>query len=183
MDTQTSAFFYLSEDEIHEIALKLDITNISYYCLSHSKFNHSICYNNDFWRKKFLIDFGKPDYDFVDDWKSLYKNYGTVYSFDANDRGQLGLTMNIQPKIPNFKLKAINAARSIMVAVDFNDNIWMLENWSYKLFKPTNLHHKAKCVAAGNKHVLAIDFNNHLWVNLKTLSYSLGDLVVILVVN
>jgi hypothetical protein len=50
-----------------------------------------ICSNNWVWQEKFLLDFGDPGYLFVDNWKTLYKNYGSVYSFGDNVYCQLGL--------------------------------------------------------------------------------------------
>jgi hypothetical protein len=37
---------------------------------------------------------------------------------------------------------------------------------------------KVKNIFAGGNSTMAIDFNGEVWVNLKTLSYSFGHLVI-----
>jgi hypothetical protein len=131
MDNDISYFSYLSDDEILQIALQLNIADLSYYCLYNSRFNDVVCNNDWFWKEKFLMDFGPPEYDQVEDWKSLYKNYGSVYVFGSNMVGQLGLgnilnrRVERPTKIPNFRFKAISAGKSHTIAIDINDDVWI----------------------------------------------------------
>jgi alpha-tubulin suppressor-like RCC1 family protein len=85
---------------------------------------------------KILVDFGQPEYGFVDDWKSLYKNYGSVYVFGGNRFGQLGLgklknlkgdtASRLTPtKIHLFNVRTISAGVAHTVAIDFNDDVWV----------------------------------------------------------
>jgi hypothetical protein len=177
--TDLSYFSYLSDDEIFNIALKLNIEDVGYYCLYNSRFNKIVCENNWFWKEKFLSDFGLSEYDYVDDWKTLYKNYGSVYVFGNNSVNQLGFNNNfenvlIPTKILNFQVKAISAGYYHTVAIDFNNDVWGFgynNSGSLGLVHRTNQgiptkipHFKVKSISTG-VHTVAIDLNNDVWVN------------------
>jgi hypothetical protein len=141
MDSDSS-FSSLSNDQIIDIALQLNVADLGYYCLYNLRFNDIICNNQGFWKQKFLFDFGTSKYDFVDDWKSLYKNYGSVYVFGFNAFGQLGLG-----KLENLKGDDVNTVT------------------------PTKIpHFNARTISAGAEHTVAIDFNDDVWINLKILT-------------
>jgi alpha-tubulin suppressor-like RCC1 family protein len=178
MDNDISYFSYLPDDAIITIALQLDINELSYHCLYNSKFNDVVCDNNWFWKQKFLHDFGLPEYDSVDDWKALYKNYGSVYVFGKNQFGQLGLnnngkTVSIPTKIPNLNVKAIAVGSNHTVAINFYDDILVFGgNAEYQLglgdkidrFVPTKIPgFKVKSISAGLFHTVAIDLNDDVW--------------------
>jgi alpha-tubulin suppressor-like RCC1 family protein len=78
---------------------------------------------------KIFNDFGSPEYDFVDDWKCLYKNYGSVYVFGLNGSGQLGLGDTVEratpTKVPHFNVRMISAGHYHTAAIDFNDDVWI----------------------------------------------------------
>jgi alpha-tubulin suppressor-like RCC1 family protein len=157
--------------------LQLNIEDISYYCLYNSRFNNIICNNNWFWEQKFLLDFGNPDYDHVEDWKSLYKNYGSVYVFGSNSSGQLGLGYGVGSahitKLLNFKFKVVSAGSAHTVAIDFNNDVYVFGSNNYgqlglgdekKRLIPTKLpYFKFKAVYTGSSHTVAIDFNDDIW--------------------
>jgi alpha-tubulin suppressor-like RCC1 family protein len=182
---EISYFSYLPNDQLFEIALQLNINDLNYYCLYNSRFNNLICDNNEFWKAKFLYDFGEPDYDLVTDWKSLYKNHGTVYVFGDNRQNLLGLHASLSlwkpTKLSNFKFKVISAGDYHTVVLDFKDEVWTFGNNRYgqlglgdENFRatPTKISFAAfnlpdlqfKSIAAGGAHTVAIDFNNDIWV-------------------
>jgi alpha-tubulin suppressor-like RCC1 family protein len=187
MNEDISYFSYLSDDEILNIALQLNINDISYYCLYNSRFNDVVCKNNWFWKEKFLYDFGNPEYNYVEDWKSLYKNYGSVYVFGINLSGQLGLDVGMYHKqhtprpLSTLKFKAIFAGYETSFCVDFNNILWVFGNNNhgqlglgdtYIRKVPTKMplgrlgwsNFKLKSVAAGGYHTAIIDFDNNIWV-------------------
>jgi hypothetical protein len=175
MDNDISYFSYLSDDEIIQIALQLKIADLSYYCLYNSHFRDVVCNNNWFWKRKFLLDFGSPEYDQIDDWKALYKNYGSVYVFGTEFRGH-----DISSrKIPHFNVKYISAGGHI-AAIDFTDDVWTFgRNFHGQLglgdnetrSTPTKIFDfKCKTISVGHSHTVAIDLNNDIWINLKILS-------------
>jgi hypothetical protein len=130
MDNDISYFSYLSDDEIIQIALQLNVADLSYYCLYNLQFNDVVCNNQWFWKQKFLLDFGTPEYDQVENWKSLYKNYGSVYAFGNNEFGQLGLGKKVDKiltptKIPRFNVKTVSVGMTHTVAIDFNNDLWI----------------------------------------------------------
>jgi alpha-tubulin suppressor-like RCC1 family protein len=198
MDNDISYFSYLSDDAILQIALQLNIADLSYYCLYNSRFNNVVCNNNWFWKEKFLLDFGPSEYDFVDDWKSLYKNYGSVYAFGFHASGQLGLgeipgTITPTPtKIPRFNFKTVSAGMSHTVAIDFNNDVWTFgNNRNCQLglndleerFIPTKIPFdtfgltdlKFKDISAGSSHTVALDFDNNVWTFGINISGQLGS--------
>jgi alpha-tubulin suppressor-like RCC1 family protein len=199
MNNELSYFYSLPDDEIFNIALRLNIEDISYYCLYNSKFNKIICNNEWFWKEKFLYDFGDPEYDYVADWKSLYKNHGSVYVFGQNLFRQLGLNKNNQyvstpTKISNFKFKTISAGARHTAVIDFNNDIYVFgENQygqlglgdNYNRHIPTKISFSAfalpdikfKSIYAAGFRTVAIDFNNDIWVfgNNQFGQLGLGD--------
>jgi alpha-tubulin suppressor-like RCC1 family protein len=187
MNTGITSFSHFSDDEILLIALKLDIKDISNYCSSSFRFNAIICNNEWFWKEKFLENFGElPEYDFVEDWKSLYKNYGTVYGFGSNSSSQLGWLLDEVDRekpekifldlfgLQKLRAKFVACGKSHTAAIDFNNNVWMfgyyddgqlgLPNIECVYNPPLKLpNFKAKDVAAGSRHTAVIDFNNDVW--------------------
>jgi alpha-tubulin suppressor-like RCC1 family protein len=195
MNNDIISFGGLSDDEIIQIALQLSINDISSYCSSSKRFNDVICDNNWFWKQKTFYDFGDPDYDYVDDWKVLYKNYGAVYAFGQNNYGQLGLgderSRSKPTKIPNFRVKSIVAGNSHTIAIDFNDDVCVFGHNNFGQLglgdttdrvTPTKIPFgaflsetfKAKDIFAGATHTIAIDFNNDIWVFGNNFSGQLG---------
>jgi hypothetical protein len=131
-----SYFSSLSNDQIVDIALQLNVADLSYYFLYNSRFNGVVCNNQWFWKQKFLFDREQPEDALIDDWKSLYKNYGSVYVFGSNLSGQLGLGKlknmkgdtvdRLTPtKIPRFNVRTISACGYRTSAIDFNDDVWI----------------------------------------------------------
>jgi alpha-tubulin suppressor-like RCC1 family protein len=181
MDNDPPYFSSLSNDQIIDIALQLNVSDLGYYCLYNLRFNDIICNNQWFWEQKFLLDFGPAEYDFVDDWKSLYKNYGSVYAFGNNEFGQLGLVneadkrTSTPTKIPRFNVKTISAGRFHTVAIDFNYDVWTFGDNEFgqlglgntvedQMRIPTKMPgFKFKAISAGGKHTAAIDFNDEVW--------------------
>jgi alpha-tubulin suppressor-like RCC1 family protein len=173
---EISYFSYLSNDNIRQIALQLNINDIYYYCLYNARFNDIVCNDNWFWKEKFLIDFGQPEYDTVDDWKTLYKNYGSVYIF-----GEFGVSESQTPtKIPNFRFKSVSSGAYHTVTIDFNGNMWTFgSNFNGQLgLNNKNFQHtptkipllsfgipdlKFKYVSAGLNYTVGIDINNDVW--------------------
>jgi hypothetical protein len=185
MNNNVPYFSYLSDDLLFNIALQLNINDIGRYCLCNSRFNKIICNNDWFWKEKIFHDFGSADYGYVDDWKSLYKNYGSVYIFADNIDHNLGLNKNIKSvfiptKIPNLNVKTISVGLSHTVAIDFNNNVCGFgSNESGQLglgdrravHIPTKIpfddfelsNFKVRAISAGAFHTVALDFDNNIW--------------------
>jgi hypothetical protein len=180
-----SALRYLSDNEIVSGALKLDIDDIANFCDSNEKFNNAVCDNNWFWKEKFLLDFGEPEYTHVNDWKSLYKNYGSFYFFGEND-GYFGLTDSVNrlapTKIHSLRVKYFLGPRNSLTFVDLNNIIWQspggyLETPAFEVFNPSkipNLRVKYYVMSWSSSCWFAVDLNNDVWSFGESRSGSLG---------
>ena len=63
----------LGDDTIIEIALGLNLDSINKLCQVSHRFNRTLCASEDFWRWKYIQDFGKFEGIPSKNWKSLYK--------------------------------------------------------------------------------------------------------------
>lgn len=61
-------FTNLPEELILDQALQLDLEDINNFCQTDVKFNKLVCNNENFWRARYLQDYGKVD----SVWKNLY---------------------------------------------------------------------------------------------------------------
>jgi alpha-tubulin suppressor-like RCC1 family protein len=198
MDNDISYFSHLSDDTLLQIALQLNITDLTNYCLYNLHFRN-VCNNNWFWKEKFLLDFGPPEYDQVENWKSLYKNYGSVYGFGFNSFGQLGIDRKISglttltpTKFLRFKVKTVSAGMDYTVAIDFVGDVWTFGiNLDGQLglgdrthrFIPTKIPFddfglpdlKFKDIFAGWAHTVVLDFDNNVWTFGSNIYGQLGS--------
>ena len=205
MQQPNDPFWFFPNDVIFNIALKEPIEGIPNLCLSSDRLNNLICNNNNFWKKRFILDFGIPEKNIIL-WKDAYYNYNTVFSFGNNNSGQLGLgdsfgrliPTSIQP--PNSyqeygfegKAKSIACGNYHSMFIDLRNNVWTCGfNSSGQLglddntdrFSPERIMPsgeftgKAKVIACGYEHSMLIDFNDNVWVfgSNENCQLGLGD--------
>ena len=103
------------------VAVGMKLSDVFNMCRTNKYLNQAICDNDDFWKRRFIHDFGTkeitekgfiltPNY-----WKEKYKNFGRVYLFGANNFGQLGfgpgevgIDRDIPTEIPGIIAKAVS---------------------------------------------------------------------------
>src|ERR1700756_3693799 len=84
-------FNKLTDDNLLEIALRINAVDISKYSQVNKKFNKLIR-DNWFWYLKLESDYGHVfDYNKDVDWLNMYQNYATIRGMGHNYHGQLGL--------------------------------------------------------------------------------------------
>lgn len=122
----------LDYNTIIEIALGLNLDSINKLCRASRRFNRVLCDNKNFWRLKYIKDFGEPlkDISKITDWKKLYRTHGEVFSFGSNDKGQLGLGDTENKNIPmlitslSVPIKHISAGGSHSLLLDEFGGVW-----------------------------------------------------------
>ena len=82
-----SYFDFLPPENIIDIALRLPISSISFYCQTNNRFNEAICDNQYFWKQKFFQDYWPVNY--TGDWKNLYESIMNVWVCGYNKFGEL----------------------------------------------------------------------------------------------
>lgn len=69
----------LPDEILQEICLLMNLTDLTDISRSSKLFNRGIWNNAQFWRSKFIHDYGYAPKNFLGDWKQLYLNYNNVY--------------------------------------------------------------------------------------------------------
>lgn len=59
------------DELIQSFALQMSIKEINNFCESSNRINNIICRNNEFWKLKYIHDFGQPEK--FGHWKSMYQ--------------------------------------------------------------------------------------------------------------
>jgi hypothetical protein len=168
-------FNYLPDELIIKISVLLPINEICNFSTISIRFSNLL--NQQFWRFKFLNDFG--DQDEIVCWKNAYQNYGLTVSFGYNDEGQLGLgnhkTRNIPTLIPNIRFKSVACGYHHALGLDLNNNVWSFGNNdvgqlglgdedgiqdSYVPLQIPNI--KAKIIACGYEHSMITDLDDNI---------------------
>jgi alpha-tubulin suppressor-like RCC1 family protein len=170
----------MNDDVLLRIALTESIDSIDKLCQTSTRFNNLICNNNNFWRQKFVNNFGLPSTNIVN-WKDAYQNFGRVVVCGDNESGQLGLGPNSsirnELKSVNYRAKSIVCGDSHTVIIDLNDNVWMFGRNNFGQLglgddenrnKPTVLtidgqNFKARAISCGRFHTMLIDLNDSVW--------------------
>jgi alpha-tubulin suppressor-like RCC1 family protein len=166
----------LPPELILEIALSLTLEEIQNLCMTSNKFNHAICENEYFWRRKYLQDYREEPSFEVESWKDLYLGYN-VYAFGWNDFGELGLGDRqdriVPTLIPNIKAQQVAAEGRHSLILDFEGNVYAFgENYFGELglgdrvdrFAPTLIPNiKAQQVVVGRKYSMILDFNGNVY--------------------
>ena len=154
----------------------VEIPNISQIC---KKFNQSIGLNEDFWHKRFVLDYEYDPIDYRGSWKELYKKEKSkkVWTFGYNQFGQLGLgdneDRNLPTEIENFRVKEVSGGACHMVVIDMENNVWTFGcNGSGQLGLgdnqdtnvPTQISNlKVRQVSCGEIHTVIIDIEDNVW--------------------
>lgn len=137
-----SFFDALADELIVIIGVLQPIKDVCGFSTINIRFSKLV--DNQFWRFKFLHDFGNDDIHGIVFWKKAYQNYGLTYGF--GDCEALSFLPN-----PNqeYNQQGSNSEE------DLN------ENFLYPTLAP---NHRFKSVACGNHHTLAIDLNDNVLV-------------------
>jgi hypothetical protein len=77
----------IPSDILMEMGLHMTLDELSAFCRTNKRANNYLCGNDEFWRRRFLQDYGSVEK--YETWKETYK--GKVFSFGLNKFGQLGL--------------------------------------------------------------------------------------------
>lgn len=172
----------LPPDSIIDISVNLSLEDLRNICSTNRKLHDLICENDDFWRRKYLNDFGKSDLDNIyADWKENYLNSGNVYSFGRNHNSQLGLAdtykdkIYVPTKILNMnKIKQIAIGETHSLMSDIYGDVYSvgsnyrgqlgLENIS-AVKTPTKIPgiSNAQQVAIGLVHSLVLDIHGNVY--------------------
>ena len=64
----------LPSERIVDIALYSPLSTIKSFSLTSKKFNELMCLNEEFWRKRFLLDHNYDQVDYKESWKEPYNN-------------------------------------------------------------------------------------------------------------
>ena len=120
-----------------DVAVGMRLPDILSMCRTSRYLNQVICESDDFWKKKFIHDFGMeeitteekgpvptPNY-----WKRRYQNFRKVYSFGNNYSGQLGLGpgevgVNVPTEILGIAAKAISTGYTHSLISDINGKVY-----------------------------------------------------------
>jgi hypothetical protein len=175
-----SYFDLLSDDQIIEIALTLDRSDIDTYCSINKRFNLIICNNNYFWREKCLRDYGKIfTQDNTVDWQRIYKGYGKIFIL-AN--GRFGpFYINYGDKtvchlvMCETRSKCISTSENHTYIVDMDNEIMTMSVTGQELPNipqmskviipsPTHETLKGKYVSSSGVYTSIIDLNDDLWI-------------------
>jgi alpha-tubulin suppressor-like RCC1 family protein len=182
-------FAYLPNETIIQIALDESIQYITNMCQISRRFNNLICNNDNFWRAKFIQDFGIPDNKNIISWKDAYINYGKVYMMNNNYKrrymfGDLDDKLGIRKddyifniKFPA-KAKSISSGNGFMLILDTDNNVWSFgsnqygklglgpeyeEGTDYPILLSWDKESKAKFITCGEDHSIIIDINDNVW--------------------
>lgn len=121
------SFKNLPDDVIFQIAINESLDNIARLCQTSNRFNNIICNNNNFWKHKYIHDFGEPTINILN-WKDAYQNYGIVVAFGGGRYGQLGLgdmdDVSIPIEIPNIRARNVSSGNRHTIIIDTNYNVW-----------------------------------------------------------
>jgi hypothetical protein len=177
-------FSNLTDDNIKDIALQLDIDKIDQFCQTSQKFNNSVCNNQYFWYQKLINDYGNIGEQILADYKSFYNNepadwkyiylyYDNVLVIGENSRGQLGLYERTMISIPTLlqsfsfgkiKFKSISCGNGHTVMIDIDNNLWGIGFNKYGQLGLNNIvgvlipkiipNIKANSVSCGNEHTI-----------------------------
>ena len=181
MEIPNDPFAFIPDETILEAAFWEPINYITTMCLTSKRFNNVICNNNDFWRQKFIYDFGQPTRNLnIINWKKAYQKYGETLAFGYNYFYQLGLGNNqdvyLPTQIPNINSKSIYCGYNHTAIIDLNDYVWIFgRNAGGELGLgdrierriPTALilsgqHIQAKTISCVS-HTIIIDLNDNAW--------------------
>ena len=177
MELSNDFFDTLPDDIVVQIVVYESIQNISKLCQISRRFNNLICNNNNFWRWKFIYDFGSPSINIIS-WKEAYKTYGRVIGFGSNIWGQLGLPLGACPldnnrNLLNVKARSVSCGYGYTMIIDLENNVWAFgSNYYGQLGLGDNLNRdipirilnmKAKFISCGYYHTMMIDLDNNVW--------------------
>lgn len=167
------AFEYFPDETVIEVASNLPLKDIYYWCLVSKQFNSVICNNPDFWRRRFITDYGMIEYN--GDWKELYQNWLTCWSIGSNMTdtmsGQGSLNTVVSLKYP--KPKTISSGVQDLLLIDLEDNLWILtRRWQQEYRIITQVpNFKVRYVQAqrnNNRYSMdvgcIIDIYDNLWI-------------------
>jgi alpha-tubulin suppressor-like RCC1 family protein len=173
-------FENLLDENIAEIALYYPIEYIDRMCQISKRFNRLICDNNNFWKAKFIRDFGILPSNVIF-WKNAYKNYGKVIGFGDNKFGELGIgstsALAKPTEIPNIRAKFVACGLTHTLLIDLNNHLWgsgnngsgqLGLNHTKNINEPTQIlwsfENTAKAVSCGIYHTVMIDMNDDVFV-------------------
>jgi hypothetical protein len=141
-------FWFFPDDIILQIAIKEPISGIPNLCKSSQRLNNLICNNGEFWKEKYIYDFGVPAINVLF-WKDAYYNYGKIETF-----GEFSFNANLRVRDVSCKHYS-----TMFIDIDYNVLYVSLSEGETLIFD--NI--KAKVISCGNKYGMIIDFNDNLW--------------------
>lgn len=167
----------IPNDILIEIALNMTLDELSAFCRTNKKANDYLCDNDDFWRRRFLQDYGSAEK--YETWKETYK--GKVFSFGLNKFGQLGLgdrrKRDKPTQVQDIHPKKVACGMGHTIIIDINNNVLACgkndngqlglgDSVDRVIFEQVYIQGKkckAKLVACNKFSTFLIDMNNDVW--------------------
>lgn len=158
----------INNDNFYEIILGLKRQDLINLCLTNKALNEKLCNNEDFWRTKFIKEYGNIQFNSNYSWKQLYWNYNSNYNklYIFNDYDYTpSKYLNIQ-----FKDISYNFARNAVYLIDTEDNVYSRKDDPGIDFKLTNI--KAS--------LINFDYENYnpilYYISSENLSYNIYNI-------
>lgn len=175
MDENIQYMSLIPNEIVFDLALEASLRDIYNLCQVESRFGDLLCDNENFWRKKFLHDYGFIPIGYGGTWKELYRNYNNIFIY-LNPRFTsltMDKTVTKELFLENFKARDISCGDSHIVFIDLQHNVWSFgdnENGQlglgdfFRRDTPQQIpNFKAKKVVCGHSHTALIDLDDNVY--------------------
>lgn len=180
-----SIFDDIPNEIIREMALSLRLKDIKNFGLTNSRFNQTICKDDEFWHQKFIRDYGNSinsinSIKYRKSWKEMYQRHGMIWIWSLSNIISLDIKyiknimdITVPTRISDLKAKQVSSAKNHTVFIDFENNVWgygknncgqlgIKSRGSYVAIPQQIEGFKSKQVSTGYSHTLFIDMNNNV---------------------
>lgn len=178
---QMDIFEYMPLEVMKDSLLNNKYSDIKNFCSTNSQIKQ-ICDDNNFWRNKYIHDYGKPPPEYIDNVEDVYSKQGYLYINFIDDKIYVAKYNGELLKIKKYWIMREGSTISIYIIDENNYSyIWELSKKDNQMEEEiSRIPLIVKDIDFMINGLIYVDGNNDVYTIINTMNISLASIIPIL---